>query len=84
MRTASGLHPQGYHSGINNANSNLKILLKQFNKLDNFILYLCVQAVVYLHQNHIMHRDIRASNILLTKSGEIKLCDFGLSRYKEN
>lgn len=27
-----------------------------------------------------MHRDIRGSNILLTKEGEIKLVDFGLSR----
>lgn len=27
-----------------------------------------------------MHRDIQASNIVLTKEGEVKLVDFGLSR----
>ncbi|XP_078049671.1 STKc_myosinIII_N_like and MYSc_Myo21 domain-containing protein ninaC isoform X2 [Augochlora pura] len=38
------------------------------------------KAVIYLHENNVMHRDIRASNILLTKEGEVKLVDFGLSR----
>ncbi|XP_033328921.2 STKc_myosinIII_N_like and MYSc_Myo21 domain-containing protein ninaC isoform X1 [Megalopta genalis] len=38
------------------------------------------KAIIYLHENNVMHRDIRASNILLTKEGEVKLVDFGLSR----
>lgn len=37
------------------------------------------QAVVYLHENKVMHRNIRCSNILITKDGEIKLSDFGIS-----
>lgn len=28
-----------------------------------------------------MHRDIRCNNILLTKEGEVKLLDFGLSKH---
>nr|CAH7760766.1 unnamed protein product [Callosobruchus chinensis] len=31
-----------------------------------------------------MHRDVRGSNILLTKEGEVKLCDFGLSTMTRN
>ncbi|XP_065353511.1 neither inactivation nor afterpotential protein C isoform X2 [Cloeon dipterum] len=62
----------------------VKALHKSDKKLSELhiahILKETIKAVVYLHQNHYMHRDIRASNILLTKSGEIKLIDFGLSR----
>ncbi|XP_076302995.1 LOW QUALITY PROTEIN: neither inactivation nor afterpotential protein C-like, partial [Lasioglossum baleicum] len=45
-----------------------------------FILKEVIQALIYLHENNVMHRDIRGSNILLTKEGEVKLVDFGLSR----
>ncbi|XP_043799289.1 neither inactivation nor afterpotential protein C isoform X4 [Apis laboriosa] len=46
----------------------------------SFILKEVIQAMIYLNENNVMHRDIRGSNILLTKEGEIKLVDFGLSR----
>ncbi|XP_012289083.1 neither inactivation nor afterpotential protein C [Orussus abietinus] len=39
-----------------------------------------IKAVVHLHENNVIHRDIRGNNILLTKEGEIKLVDFGLAR----
>ncbi|XP_068083360.1 neither inactivation nor afterpotential protein C [Anabrus simplex] len=45
-----------------------------------YILKEVVKALVHLHQNHVMHRDVKGSNILLTKDGEVKLVDFGLSR----
>ena len=34
-------------------------------------------AVDFLHRNSLIHRDIKPENILLTNSGDIKLCDFG-------
>jgi len=34
-------------------------------------------ALNFLHKNSLMHRDIKPENILLTKEGEVKLCDFG-------
>ncbi|XP_046675327.1 neither inactivation nor afterpotential protein C isoform X3 [Homalodisca vitripennis] len=59
-------------------------LLKRNKKMTEehiaFILHETVKALVHLHENHVMHRDIRGSNILLTKLGEVKLVDFGLSR----
>lgn len=38
-----------------------------------------LQAVKYIHENNIMHRDIKAENILVDNMNTIRLNDFGLS-----
>lgn len=38
-----------------------------------------LDAISYLHQNNVLHLDIKPSNILVTPAGAPKLLDFGLS-----
>lgn len=40
-------------------------------------------AVAFLHRQHVMHRDIKGDNILLTSDGIVKLADFGCSKNVE-
>ncbi|CAL4059864.1 unnamed protein product, partial [Meganyctiphanes norvegica] len=46
-----------------------------------YILKETIDAMVYLHKNHCMHRDIKGHNILITENGSIKVVDFGVSSH---
>ncbi|KAG8652656.1 cyclin-dependent kinase G-2 [Manihot esculenta] len=39
-----------------------------------------LEGVDYLHDNWVLHRDLKTSNLLLNNQGELKICDFGMSR----
>ena len=40
-----------------------------------------LDALIYLEDNNIVHKDIKPSNILIDSFGTIKLADFGLSAF---
>lgn len=50
-----------------------------------YIFALILQVVSALHylysQLRVIHRDVKPSNILINRKGEVKICDFGISGY---
>jgi 5'-AMP-activated protein kinase, catalytic alpha subunit len=39
-----------------------------------------IEGLSYCHSKQILHRDIKLDNILLDSKGEVKICDFGISK----
>ncbi|ORC93431.1 putative serine/threonine protein kinase, putative,protein kinase [Trypanosoma theileri] len=48
-----------------------------------WFLQICM-ALKYLHDNHILHRDLKTANIFLTSRNVVKLGDFGISTVLQN
>jgi serine/threonine-protein kinase len=45
-----------------------------------YIFQCAVEAVGYIHKLGIVHRDIKANNIKLSSTGQVKLLDFGIAK----
>lgn len=39
-----------------------------------------LSGLSYLHSLRVLHRDLKPANVLVSREGDVKLCDFGLSR----
>jgi len=58
------------------SNANVKFSLGEIKKVIQQLL----NGLYFIHYNKILHRDMKAANILITKTGMLKLADFGLAR----
>ena len=59
----------------------MRKLNKQFEESEilDYFIQICL-ALYHMHKKHILHRDLKSQNVFLTKTGMIKLGDFGLSK----
>src|SRR6266571_2672543 len=53
-----------------------KLLVQRCLEITDGVL----RALEYSHDNGIVHRDIKPANVMLTRSGDIKVMDFGIAR----
>lgn len=64
-------------------NGSLMSTLKAFGAFpEKLVASFCIKilsGLEYLHENEVVHCDLKAANILTTKTGDVKLTDFGVS-----
>jgi len=64
-------------------NGSLHSICKNFGKFPENLVALYMSQVLhgllYLHEQGVIHRDIKGANILTTKEGTVKLADFGVA-----
>ena len=74
------LQQQGYILMEYIKGSSIVDYLQQYPEQTNSIFEQVIDAFSYLEQNRVLHRDIRANNIMVSEDGCIKVIDFGFSK----
>ncbi|KAF4042539.1 Protein kinase domain [Phytophthora infestans] len=64
-------------------NGSLAQFIKKFGSLSETLVAMYITQVLrglaYLHEQGVLHRDVKGANILTTKDGLVKLADFGVA-----
>ena len=63
---------------------NLYSFVKKRRKLNEktakFLFWQITQGIKYMHNNGVVHRDIKLENILIDLNNNVKICDFGIGK----
>jgi serine/threonine protein kinase len=73
------LYPYTLDQWIKNKNEQKLVVIEE---VDIIYKQLC-QGIRYIHENNIVHCDLKPSNIFIDYDKKIKIGDFGLAKYKE-
>lgn len=67
-------------------NGSLQSIVKSMGRFPESLVRVYItqvlQGLLYLHEQGVVHRDIKGANILSTKKGHVKLADFGVAQDK--
>ncbi|WP_395376990.1 protein kinase [Marinicella sp. W31] len=48
------------------------------------LIHQAAEAMAYAHNNLVIHRDLKATNLLIDQHGYVKIVDFGIAAFAEN
>ena len=53
-----------------------------YNNADEIwrLVHQILQGLAYMHQNHVIHRDMKPENVFIDQSNTVRIGDFGLAR----
>lgn len=67
--------------------SDLRRLVRRYGPLTNcqaaWVVSQAAEALAYVHERGLVHRDVKPSNLLITPAGQTKLADLGLAAFAD-
>ena len=58
----------------NNPNGLVPLEVKKY-------MWQLIRGIEFVHQHNVIHRDVKPENLLISKHGALKICDFGFARF---